>query len=1039
MRKNFSLIILTCISLLLSFHETNAQVTNWIGGVSSDYFNKHNWSDTNLNFTSLNSWRLRIGAGNPNTCTLNGGNSSNVSYRPDRINTLGGGTFICNGAVYPYNNDSLNGTVILNAPADFNIRNIAYIGNREAANVTINGGSLTTRHGMVLAANGGSAVVTVAGGSLTAGSGGSNMDLSIANGAGLSAQLNITGGSVKVSRNLVIGTGGSIFISGIGQLVIAGDKVAQLNALVADGRLTCTPGKVLSITYNGTNTTALISQNPNSMIREFPDSVVLSNGIITANIAKRSGNINSLRYNGIEQLNQLGSSRKGAYHDFQTSYGFETMNNCVYTIKTETDTIVDISLKRLYNPTTGQVTPADADMHYVLIKGDTALYTYSILEHKADYPAFDLGSWRLVEWIAQDGTNYLCEKIYVDSLRKWQMPSVYDFNNASATSIAEIVKLNTGVRAGKFDGKYQYSAPFWDVPVWGHASDVNHIGTWVVLNTPEYVNGGPLHQDLVAAAGINHVLLNGLHYGDKAFVIPQGESWKKVYGPYLLYTTSKPTADENWAAAKVRGEAEKAKWPYKWLTNTPEYPLAHERGSVSGKFIVSDVAKPTVTGANAWVGLTIISNADNQWQHEGKNYHYWVKTDAAGNFTIPNIRPGTYSFFAYTDGEVGDYRLNNISVTAGQNNNIGNVTWTIPRNFGNLLWEIGIPNKKANEFRLGKFDYCEGFVERKFRDTFPAIIEYDVAQNDWATKIPYAHTKYPDVNGAPGDTWKWRINFTLPQGIPTTGNARLTIAYASTDHAQQWIYVNSESSTFTTYFPENGDGNAFIRQANYGKYSHKEISIPMSRLRSGSNTITLVMPSNSLWVSHHMYDYISLEAPVSGALPVSLLSFTARAINTKEVATNWTTTSEINTRNFVVERSIDGNSFSPIGTIQARGTAVTNTTYSFTDKNPLIRTGYYRLKMVDVDGSFTYSAIRQVKLANEKITLYPNPVVKDLVVKATEPIISVRVIDTDGRTQLIKAAAGNQVALDLSTLVRGVYMVEVTTANNVVTEKVWKQ
>lgn len=102
-----------------------------------------------------------------------------------------------------------------------------------------------------------------------------------------------------------------------------------------------------------------------------------------------------------------------------------------------------------------------------------------------------------------------------------------------------------------------------------------------------------------------------------------------------------------------------------------------------------------VKGQNAWVGVTKISNPDNQWQHEGKNYHYWVKTNSAGNFTIPNVRPDTYSFFAYSDGAVGEYVQQNVAVTAGTNNNMGNVTWNIPRNNGNLLWEIGIPNRKA--------------------------------------------------------------------------------------------------------------------------------------------------------------------------------------------------------------------------------------------------------------------------------------------------------------------------------------------------------
>ncbi len=1040
MVKRYSLFIVVILQGFLMM-QAASQTKNWTGKVSTDYFNRHNWSDTNINFANLSGARLRIGPGAPNAAILNGGNSSNVSYRPDRLNTLAGGTFTCNGAVYPNNNDSLNGTIVLNGRADFNIRNIAYIGNREPAFLTINAGSLTSKNGMFLGINtNGSALVTVAGGSLNAGSGGVNMDLNLATTSGSSAQLRITGGSVRIARNLVIGSGGSIFISGIGFMQVGGNKTAQLQALVDDGRLATTPGKTLAIDYDGVNTSVFLPQNPNSMLREYGDSVVLNNGIIRARIEKRSGNILSLKYNGIEQLNQVGGSRTGAYHDFQTSYGFETMNNCVYTVKVDSSDIVDISLKRWYNPQTGQVTPADADIHYVLNRGDTGLYSYSILEHKQQYPAFDLGSWRLVEWIAQNGTEYLCERIYVDSLRNWQMPSVYDFNNASPTGIGEIVKLNTGVRAGKYDGKYEYTAAFWETPVWGHASSVNHLGTWMVLSSPEFFNGGPTHQDLNAAAGINHMLLNGLHYGDKSFVIPQGEQWSKIYGPYLLYTTSEQTGDENWAAAKQRAEMEKAKWPYAWLTNTPEYPLAAERGSISGKFIIRDILKSGVTGANAWVGVTRISNADNEWQHEGKNYHYWVKTDASGAFTIPNVRPGTYSFFAYSNGAVGEYRQDSVSVVAGGVSELGNITWTIPRNNGILLWEIGEANRKSNEFRLGKLDYAEGFVERKFRDTFPNPVVYNVADQNWATVLPFAHTKYPDAAFAPAELWKWRINFTVPAGTPTLGNARLTIVYASNDHAQQWIYVNNENAPFTAYFPDNSDGNAFIRQANYAKYSYREVLIPMSRLLAGNNTITLAMLSNSGWVSHLMYDYLSFELPAGSVLPVTMLSFKANATPGGNLL-SWTTTPEIDDRSYVVEKSKDGRSFEAVGMGSKSAVVGTANSYSFLDTDPFSGNNYYRLKQIDADGKYNYSEVRLLKSSRSMIQVYPNPATTEVVVRSSgAKIRSVELFNFGGVLMLSRHPVNAyETRINISSFGSGLYTVKVLDGLSVTTMPITKQ
>jgi hypothetical protein len=637
------------------------------------------------------------------------------------------------------------------------------------------------------------------------------------------------------------------------------------------------PGQTLDLVYNGTTTVASIHRNPNSLYRETPTQVILNNGAtgagaLVATSDKAPSNLVSLKLNNVETLNQLGTSCKGGYYDFTTSVGFETMNNCVFAVTKDSANIVDVSFKRRYNPATGQPTPCDADIHYVLNRNDTGLYTYSVLEHLPAYPAFDLGSWRQVLWIAQNGSNYLCERIYTDSLRSWQMPSVTDYGSAAATPIQEIVRLTTGVRAGKYDGKYEYSLPFWETPLYGHASNVNGIGSWIVLGNQEYFGEGPTFHDLNAAGGILHVCMNGVHYNAKGMAVPQGQQWRKIYGPYLIYTSTGATGAANLAAARQRAALEKTRWPYRWLTNNPEYPVAAGRGSVTGRFVVQDALKPAVTGRNAWIGVTRISNPDNQWQFEVKNYQYWIKTDAQGNFTIPSVRPGTYTLFAYTDGEVGEYSQANVTVTAGAATSLGTVTWTIPRTNGALLWEIGVPNRKADEFRFGDFDYAEGFVQNKFNTTFANPIEYNVTARNWATALPYAQSPYP-TSGSTQVPWKWRLNFTLPATLPTTGNVKLTLAFASSDRSNLFIYVNNETTLFTSFYPPNGGGNGFLRQTNFTKYGLSTVLIPVSQLRPGANTITLMMASSQAMSNHIMYDYISLE----GAAALTPLATAASA------------------------------------------------------------------------------------------------------------------------------------------------------------------
>lgn len=886
-------ILLQCLVFLCTYTKSIAQThVYWNGNVSADYFDANNWTPA-TDTKNLGSEVLMVGLGNPNNCLHKGGTLNNVSYRPSKLNTLTGSVFTIQGIVYPWASDSLNGQVDLVLNADLSIRNIGYIGRNSAAVFNISGtASFSTKYALHLGyGNAGSqAIVNISGGSISPGT-----DLSIANGLGLTAQLNITGGAVNVTNgNLFVGAGGRIFISGVGMMAIKGDKTLEINSLINNGQLTTVAGKTLSVIFDGVNTIVRLPVNLNSMIQEFSDSVVLKTGNIVCVLDKNTGNIISYRFKGVETVaNKPSYNKKYMYHDFTTSKGFETIWGCNYEIVQDSVDFAHVVFKRPYTPSIGHVTPCDAELHYALKKDDQAVYVYSKLEHKPNYPRFDLGSWRQVWWTPYDdqGVN-LAERIYTDSLRSWEMPSQYDYSQSTGSGgPVEIVKLTTGIRSGKFDGKYEYSMKFWENPLWGHASNKNNIGLWCINASCEYYNEGPMYHELNAAAGIIHQCMNGVHYNAGGIDADTLTSWTKVFGPYLLMITDKTTGDLNWAAAKQRQLAERDLWPYNWVKDTVAYPLASKRGSITGKFQLSDALKSSLKGNATWIGVTSLADGATNFQFECKDYQYWEKTDAQGNFNIKNIRPGTYTLFAFSDSATGEFRMDNVNVTAGGITSLGTLTRTVDRNYGTLLWEIGMPNRMANEFKMGDFDYSEGMVQNKFKDSFPNPIEYNVSENNWAKKIPYVQTKYPDTaaNANAGNIWKWRINFAMPTVLPSAGNARLTIAYAGNDNAQQWIYLNNENSLLTSYYPSNGGGNGFIRQTNYAKYSVKEILIPMNKFVPGNNILTLVMPSNQGWVSHIMYDYISLEANVK--LPaINISSSTSTICAGASVQFNATTT-----------------------------------------------------------------------------------------------------------------------------------------------------
>jgi biopolymer transport protein ExbB len=110
-------------------------------------------------------------------------------------------------------------------------------------------------------------------------------------------------------------------------------------------------------------------------------------------------------------------------------------------------------------------------------------------------------------------------------------------------------------------------------------------------------------------------------------------------------------------------------------------------------------------------------------------------------------------------------------------------------------------------------------------------------------------------------------------------------------------------------------------------------------------------------------------------LPIELLNFEVTATAEFSAEIFWTTASEINNSHFVLERSSNGQHWSELTIVNGMGNSSSTIQYNYTDTNPLRGITYYRLKQVDFDGSFTYSAIRSINSfdATKNVMIHPNP------------------------------------------------------------------
>jgi len=166
-------------------------------------------------------------------------------------------------------------------------------------------------------------------------------------------------------------------------------------------------------------------------------------------------------------------------------------------------------------------------------------------------------------------------------------------------------------------------------------------------------------------------------------------------------------------------------------------------------------------------------------------------------------------------------------------------------------------------------------------------------------------------------------------------------------------------------------------------------------------------------------------------LPVELLSFTARRINELEVQLEWQTATEHNNAGFEVWRMIQGEEdFAEVGWLDGAGDSQENIAYMYMDPNATTPTSYYRLKQVDSNGAFSWSATVAVEGsgAQAQWLAYPVPAHDVLHLKGLPAAtLDIQLYDASGR--LVSEWGRTEVLDGLERLARGVYALSVLGAD----------
>jgi hypothetical protein len=189
-----------------------------------------------------------------------------------------------------------------------------------------------------------------------------------------------------------------------------------------------------------------------------------------------------------------------------------------------------------------------------------------------------------------------------------------------------------------------------------------------------------------------------------------------------------------------------------------------------------------------------------------------------------------------------------------------------------------------------------------------------------------------------------------------------------------------------------------------------------------------------------LYGPATLSSGVSSGatLPVVLDGFTAALNSDHTVSLYWNTQVEVNFSHFTIQRSADGANWDDIGTVQAKGNSAVRIDYTYTDEQPLTGANYYRLALVNLDNSYTYSDVKVMQAAAAtiaKISFFPNPAHDFVnVALAGASISPVTILLTSSSGQLMQektAIAGNGavVSLPIRNLTAGMYFLSVVHAD----------
>lgn len=296
------------------------------------------------------------------------------------------------------------------------------------------------------------------------------------------------------------------------------------------------------------------------------------------------------------------------------------------------------------------------------------------------------------------------------------------------------------------------------------------------------------------------------------------------------------------------------------------------------------------------------------WIHDARWYQFFNDGSEDGKFTITKVRPGHYTLHAWADGVLGEYAKADITVKPGETLDLGKLQWK-PVRYGRQVWEIGTPDRAADEFLKGDgSNYWLWGWNLRYALWFPNGLTYTIGKStpakDWFfEEVPTAEnmswlnpdakdpknqrfgwvkaeslTQYPQTDQTGpwrvygrGKETVWTVKFTMPRA--EHGVASLRVALAGADGLRNGLPVSVNGQSVGAVGDGSNPDNPRIIQTNAIRYNtdkglwqERTLKFDASLLKAGENTMTFTVPAGDLQ-SGVVWDYLRLELDENAAMP----------------------------------------------------------------------------------------------------------------------------------------------------------------------------